>query len=171
MRTLREQREKRPYGWTRQPLKIEQFRFASREAADSTPPRRPLSLPRCRPPRVSCSAGCAPSSRFPASSHALPRPADEPPAGPGWIHEIKHDGFRILAHRRGRSMRLVTRNGNDLADRFPLAAEAIEAPPIRSCVVDGEAIVCDDNGLAVFDLIAAMPPMPARFSARSTYSR
>ena len=83
----------------------------------------------------------------------LPRPAQVPPTGPGWIHEIKHDGFRILAHRRGRAVRLVTRNGNDLADRFPLAAEAIEALPVRSCVIDGEAIVCDDNGLAVFNLI------------------
>ena len=83
----------------------------------------------------------------------LPRPVQHPPAGPGWIHEIKHDGFRILAHRRGRSVRLLTRNGNDLGDRFPLAAAAIEALPVRSCVIDGEAIVCDDNGLAVFDLI------------------
>ena len=46
----------------------------------------------------------------------LPRPASEPPTGPGWIHEVKHDSFRILAHQRGRSVRLVTRNGHDLAD-------------------------------------------------------
>jgi hypothetical protein len=52
----------------------------------------------------------------------LPRPAKQPPAGPGWIHEIKHDGFRILARRDGRSVRLTTRNGQDLAGRFPLAA-------------------------------------------------
>jgi ATP dependent DNA ligase domain len=83
----------------------------------------------------------------------LPRPASEPPVGPGWIHEIKHDGFRILAHRRGRSVRLFSRNGRNIAERFPLAAAAIEALPVRSCVVDGEAIVCDDNGLAVFDLV------------------
>ena len=83
----------------------------------------------------------------------LPRSAKEPPPGPGWIYKIKHDGFRILAHRRGRSIRLVTRNGHDLGDRFPVAVEAIEALPVRSCVIDGEAIVCDDNGLAVFDLI------------------
>jgi ATP-dependent DNA ligase len=90
---------------------------------------------------------------FPRFEPCLPRPASEPPAGAGWIHEIKHDGFRILAHRRGRSVRLITRNGHDLADRFPLAAEAIEALPVRSCLIDGEAIVCDDNGLAVFQLI------------------
>ena len=83
----------------------------------------------------------------------LPRSADRPPAGSGWLHEIKHDGFRILAHRQGRSTRLITRNGRDLAGRFPLAAAAIEALPVRSCVIDAEAIVCDDDGLAVFDLI------------------
>jgi ATP-dependent DNA ligase len=37
-----------------------------------------------------------------------------------------------------------------LADRFPLAVEAVPALPVRSCVIDGEAIVCDGNGLAVF---------------------
>src|ERR1700757_3377730 len=44
---------------------------------------------------------------LPSFDPCLPRSADEPPAGPGWIHEIKHDGFRILAHRRGRSVRPV----------------------------------------------------------------
>ena len=83
----------------------------------------------------------------------LPRPVQHQPAGPGWIHEIKHDGFRIMAHRRGRSVRLVTRNGYDFADRFPLVTAAIEELPVKSCVIDGEAIVCDDSGLAVFDLI------------------
>jgi ATP-dependent DNA ligase len=43
--------------------------------------------------------------------------------------------------------------GHDLADRFPLAVTAIAALPVKSCIVDGEAIACDDNGLAVFDLI------------------
>src|ERR1700761_3382697 len=76
----------------------------------------------------------------------LPRLADAPPAGANWIHEIKHDGFRVLAQRQGRAVRLVTRNGHDLADRFPLATVAITALPIKSCVVDAEAIVCDDSG-------------------------
>ena len=90
---------------------------------------------------------------LPSFDPCLPRSADEPPAGPGWIHEIKHDGFRILAHRRGRSVRLITRNGHDLADRFPLVTAAIEELPIKSCVIDSEAIVCNESGLAVFDLI------------------
>jgi bifunctional non-homologous end joining protein LigD len=90
---------------------------------------------------------------LPRFEACLPRPASEPPTGPGWIHEVKHDGFRILAHRRGRNVWLFSRNGHNFADRFPRIAEAIEALPVRSCVVDGEAIVCDDGGLAVFDLI------------------
>jgi bifunctional non-homologous end joining protein LigD len=90
---------------------------------------------------------------LPRFEPSLPRVADKPPVGPGWIHEIKHDGFRILAHRQGRAVRLLTRNGNDLANRFPLAAAAVLALPVKSCVVDGEAIVCDENGLAIFDLI------------------
>jgi bifunctional non-homologous end joining protein LigD len=90
---------------------------------------------------------------LPSFDPCLPRSAEQPPAGPGWIHEIKHDCFRILTRRQGRAVRLVTRNGHDIADRFPLAAAAIDALPVRSCVVDGEAIVCDDDGLAVFDLI------------------
>jgi ATP-dependent DNA ligase len=83
----------------------------------------------------------------------LPRPAPRPPAGPGWIHEIKHDGYRIMAERDHGSVRLYTRNGYDFAERFPLAAAAIRKLPVRSCLIDGEAIVCDANGLAVFDLL------------------
>jgi bifunctional non-homologous end joining protein LigD len=48
---------------------------------------------------------------------------------------------------------LHTRKGYDFADRFPLAAAAIAKLPVRSCLIDGEAIVCDANGLAVFDLL------------------
>ena len=46
-----------------------------------------------------------------------------------------------------------TRKGNDFTKRFPTIAAAIETLAARSCLVDGEAIVCDENGLAVFDLI------------------
>ena len=83
----------------------------------------------------------------------LPRPANEPPAGPGWIHEIKHDGFRILAELSAGGVKLITRKGFDLGQRFPLAAAAIAALPARSCIVDSEAIACDANGLLVFDLL------------------
>ena len=83
----------------------------------------------------------------------LPSPAKAPPSGPGWLHEIKHDGFRILAHRDAAGIRLITRAGNDFSRRFPFIAMAVKSLPVRSCLIDGEAIVCDENGLAVFDLI------------------
>jgi bifunctional non-homologous end joining protein LigD len=83
----------------------------------------------------------------------LPSPAKAPPSGPQWLHEIKHDGFRILARRDGAGVRLITRAGNDLSSRFPFIAMAVGKLPVRSCLIDGEAIVCDENGLAVFDLI------------------
>ena len=77
----------------------------------------------------------------------LPSPAKRPPAGPGWIHEIKHDGFRIMARLDTGGVRLITRNGNDLARRFPFIALAVAQLPGRSCVIDGEAIVCDERDL------------------------
>jgi bifunctional non-homologous end joining protein LigD len=83
----------------------------------------------------------------------LPSPAKAPPSGPGWMHEIKHDGFRIMARRDGAGVRLFTRNGHDFTARFPLAARALAALPGRSFLIDGEAIVTDDKGLAVFELI------------------
>ena len=91
--------------------------------------------------------------RVGAIEPCLPSPAKRPPAGPGWIHEIKHDGFRLLARRDAAGVRLLSRKGNDLGRRFPFVAMAVAALPVRSCTIDGEAIVCDDNGLAVFDLI------------------
>jgi bifunctional non-homologous end joining protein LigD len=83
----------------------------------------------------------------------LPRRADRPPGGPGWIHEVKHDGFRIMARRDCERVRLITRNGYDFTARFPRIAEALVGLPMRSCMMDGEAIVCDAKGLAVFDLL------------------
>jgi bifunctional non-homologous end joining protein LigD len=83
----------------------------------------------------------------------LPSPAEAPPSGPGWLHEIKHDGFRIFARRDGAGVRLITRAGNDFSARFPFIAKAIGNLPVYSCLIDGEAIVCDENGLAAFDLI------------------
>jgi len=83
----------------------------------------------------------------------LPSPAKVPPSGPGWIHEIKHDGFRIMARRDGAGVRLFTRHGNDFTSRFPLAVTAVGALSARSFLLDGEAIVANERGLAVFDLI------------------
>ena len=71
----------------------------------------------------------------------------------GWLHEIKHDGFRIMARRDGAGVQLITRNGHDFTRRFPLAAAAVQALPGRSFLIDGEAIVtisaCQEVGTSL----------------------
>jgi bifunctional non-homologous end joining protein LigD len=81
----------------------------------------------------------------------LPSPADRPPSGPGWIHEVKLDGFRMMVRRDPAGVRLMTRNGHDWTGRFPLIAEAARALRARSFLIDGEAVACDGDGLPVFD--------------------
>jgi ATP-dependent DNA ligase len=83
----------------------------------------------------------------------LPSPAKQPPSGADWLHEIKHDGFRILARRDAASVQLYTRNGHDFSKRFPQVVAAVAALPARSCLIDDEAIVTDEAGLAIFELL------------------
>jgi bifunctional non-homologous end joining protein LigD len=73
------------------------------------------------------------------------------PSGPGWVHEIKHDGFRLMVRLDGAGIRLITRNGHDWSGRFPLIAEAAGALKARSFLLDGEAVACDGDGLPSFD--------------------
>jgi ATP-dependent DNA ligase len=82
----------------------------------------------------------------------LPMTAPRPPSGPLWIHEVKHDGFRLIARKDGERVRLYSRPGNDLTKRFPLIVEAMARLP-SSCTIDGEAVACDVGGLPSFDLL------------------
>jgi bifunctional non-homologous end joining protein LigD len=83
----------------------------------------------------------------------LPTKTDKLPSGSHWLHEIKHDGFRIIARKDGSPVRLYSRPGNDLTSRFPLIVDALAGLRSRSCILDGEAVACDDNGVASFDLV------------------
>jgi ATP-dependent DNA ligase len=83
----------------------------------------------------------------------LPAKTDKLPSGSQWLHEIKHDGFRIIARKKGAQVRLYSRPGNDLSRRFPLIVETLARLRSRSCIIDGEAVACDDNGVASFDLV------------------
>ena len=73
------------------------------------------------------------------------------PAGPDWIHEIKHDGYRLTVHREGKRVRLFTRNGHDWTDRYPLIVEAALRVRIGSFVMDGEAVLLGVDGRSDFD--------------------
>jgi bifunctional non-homologous end joining protein LigD len=55
----------------------------------------------------------------------LPRSVAQPPSGDGWLHEIKHDGFRVIARKNGHRVKLYSRPGNDLTPRFPLIVESL----------------------------------------------
>jgi bifunctional non-homologous end joining protein LigD len=76
-----------------------------------------------------------------------------PPFGEVWVHEIKHDGFRVIARKIGGQVRLYSRPGNDLSDRFTLIVEAMARLRSRSCIIDGEAVCCDDDGRPSFERI------------------
>jgi ATP-dependent DNA ligase len=81
----------------------------------------------------------------------LPSRADRPPSGPGWVHEIKHDGFRMLARRDAASVRLLTRNGFDWARRYPGIMSAVNGLRCRSCLLDGEVVICGEDGIPIFN--------------------
>ena len=83
----------------------------------------------------------------------LPSPADRPPSGSNWIHEIKHDGYRLMARRDPVGIRLLTRRGNDWSNRFPLIVEAVNHLKVRSCLIDGEVVCCDMRGVAAFHVL------------------
>ena len=78
---------------------------------------------------------------------------EKPPEGDGWLHEIKFDGYRLMAAIEGESIRLLTRSGLDWTERFPGIAEAFENFPAKSALLDGEAIVEDENGVSSFSAL------------------
>jgi bifunctional non-homologous end joining protein LigD len=93
----------------------------------------------------------------------LPSPADKPPSGANWIHEIKHDGYRLMARRDPVGIRLLTRRGNDWSNRFPLIVEAVNHLRVRSCLLDGEVVCCDERGVAVFHVLRRRRNEPQAF--------
>lgn len=87
----------------------------------------------------------------------IPTSADRPPSGPGWVHEIKHDGYRLIARRDGAGVRLITRNGHDFSGRYPGVVATVDRLRCRSCTIDGEVVIVDDEGRAVFNRLQEGP--------------
>jgi ATP-dependent DNA ligase len=79
----------------------------------------------------------------------VPTVAANAPAGPQWIHEVKQDGYRLIA-KRGDGVRLLTRNGFDWTTRYPRVVAAIERLRVKSATIDGEAVWLDENGIGDF---------------------
>ncbi len=93
----------------------------------------------------------APAKTFPA--FVPPQMAtlvDAPPSGPGWLHEIKYDGYRALAAISGGEVRIYTRTGLDWTDRFGALRAPLADLPINSALIDGEVTVLDTAGKTSF---------------------
>lgn len=113
------------------------------KALQSYIPKRRTPAAAARPRDLTLQAGFIPP--------CLPMTAPTAPSGRLWLHEVKHDGFRIIARTDGRQVRLYGRSGDDLTQRYPLIVEAMARLP--SCTIDGEAIACDESGIPSFDLL------------------
>jgi len=79
-----------------------------------------------------------------------PSKVARPPTGRLWVHEIKHDGYRLMLRRDGLRVRCFTRNGHDWANRFPGIAYAASKILASSFLIDGEAVIARDDGTPDF---------------------
>jgi bifunctional non-homologous end joining protein LigD len=78
---------------------------------------------------------------------------EDVPKGEQWLHEIKWDGYRLVAFLKRGKVQLKTRNGHDWTSRFPAIAKALAGLPVEAAVVDGEAVVEDEKGLSSFSAL------------------
>jgi bifunctional non-homologous end joining protein LigD len=101
-------------------------------------------------------------ARLPASSRrTLPRDlrpqlaqlVKRIPEGPGWLHEIKLDGYRLLGQIDGGRVRLLTRRGQDWTPKLPRLQEALAALPLSSAILDGELVLLRPDGTTSFQAL------------------
>ena len=85
-----------------------------------------------------------------------------------WLYEIKWDGYRAIAFLDGGSVRLVSRNQNDLTAAYPELHSIGEYVKARTAILDGEIVALDEQGRPSFSLMqqrtgigAGRPPHPA----------
>lgn len=103
----------------------------------------------------------------------LTRMVTEPPTGPAWVHEIKHDGYRMLAYRNGGGVLLETRNKHNWTARFPRLVQELQALKARQVVLDCELSALLPDGVTSFHHCKApwRPIGPTRWCcSRSTCS-
>ncbi|CAM4186207.1 DNA ligase D [Vreelandella rituensis] len=74
----------------------------------------------------------------------------ETPDTDAWIHEVKFDGYRILARIENNQVRLITRNGKDWADRLPRLAELLTQLPVKTALLDGEVVALAKDSISSF---------------------
>ena len=77
----------------------------------------------------------------------------QPPTGDSWFHEIKFDGYRIVAFVERDKIRFVTRNDLDWTAKMPQLADAMRRLKLRQAIFDGEIVVLDEHGVSQFQLL------------------
>ncbi|MEE4338319.1 DNA ligase D [Erythrobacter sp.] len=100
-------------------------------------PRKPAPMPSFRKPQLATLV-------------------DDVPAGNGWMHEIKFDGYRALVAARGEEVRIYTRSGKDWTDKFAPLARAFAGLDLPCALIDGEIVATDDNGNPDFSTLQAV---------------
>lgn len=80
----------------------------------------------------------------------IPSKAERVPSGPGWVHEIKHDGYRMMARKAADRVRLFTRRGFDWTDRYKLAVFGVRNLAAQSATLDCELVCTDARGVAMW---------------------
>lgn len=78
----------------------------------------------------------------------------DPPTGERWLHEMKHDGYRMLCRiADGGEVRIVSRSGRDWTETFAAIARLVQRLPLRSAWLDGEIVVLDREGRSSFQAL------------------
>jgi len=77
----------------------------------------------------------------------------KPPKGDQWAYEIKWDGYRLAVHIEPSGVRIITRGGHDWTHRFPLIEAAAKSLGVSTAILDGEAVVLDDQGRSDFSAL------------------
>src|SRR4051794_4540005 len=138
---------------------------AAREGVDATALEQIIPLPvpgqkretagreKDGPPAPGAVRGALPQTQEPQ----LCSIAEEPPEGEDWVSEIKLDGYRLIVSVDHGTVRLLTRNGHDWADRLPSVAKAMSALNVETAMLDGELVALRPDGVSSFpDLQAAL---------------
>src|SRR5262245_33636606 len=81
------------------------------------------------------------SARLSFIDFQLPSLSDAPPEGDGWLHEIKHDGYRTQLLVERSTARALTRRALDWSEKYAPIVEAATALPVKSAIIDGEVVV------------------------------
>ncbi len=81
--------------------------------------------------------------------------AEQPFSGKAWLFEVKYDGVRVLAHRRGDAIDLYARSGQVITQRYPELLRPLRALPVEEFLIDGEIVALDDHGKPSFERLQA----------------